>query len=56
MLFIWGAKDWCFTTDFLKEFQQRFPKADSEVYDDASHYVFEDAHDRIVERLTAFLS
>ena len=56
MLFIWGAKDWCFTTDFLKEFQQRFPNADSEVYDDASHYVFEDAHDRIVERLTAFLS
>ena len=55
MLLIWGAKDWCFTTDFLKEFQHRFPKAESEVYDDASHYVFEDAAKRIVERVSTFL-
>ena len=55
MLFIWGQQDWCFTTEFLKEFQQRFPNADSEIYADASHYVFEDASDRIVERVTAFL-
>ena len=56
MLFVWGAKDWCFTTDFLKEFQERFPNAESEVYEDASHYVFEDAADRIAARLGQFLS
>ncbi|MFK7818524.1 MAG: alpha/beta fold hydrolase [Planctomycetaceae bacterium] len=56
MLLIWGAKDWCFTTDFLKEFQQRFPKAESDVYKDASHYVFEDADDRIRERLKSFMT
>ena len=55
MLFIWGAKDWCFTTDFLKEFQQRFPNAESEVYEDASHYVFEDANERIRAKLREFI-
>ena len=51
----WGARDWCFTTDFLHEFQRRFPQAESEVYDDASHYVFEDAADRLSPRVHRFL-
>ena len=55
MLLLWGAKDWCFTLDFLKEFQQRFPQAESHVIADAGHYVFEDASDEVVTNVRQFL-
>lgn len=55
MLFVWGERDWCFTTEFLDEFTQRFPQADVFRLPDAGHYVFEDAHERIVPRLREFL-
>ena len=28
MLIIWGERDWCFTTDFLAEWQSGFPQAE----------------------------
>jgi haloalkane dehalogenase len=56
MLFVWGERDWCFTTQFLDEFTQRFPQADVFRIADAGHYVFEDAHERIVPRLREFLA
>ncbi|MBI5759198.1 MAG: alpha/beta fold hydrolase [Planctomycetales bacterium] len=56
MLFVWGERDWCFTTQFLDEFIQRFPQADVFRIADAGHYVFEDAHERIVPRLREFLA
>ncbi len=55
MLLLWGAKDWCFTLDFLKEFQRRFPQAESHVIADAGHYVFEDAPDEVCESVRRFL-
>lgn len=55
MLLLWGMRDWCFTPEFLHEFQRRFPEAESEPIDDAGHYVFEDAHDQIVQRLRQFI-
>jgi cis-3-alkyl-4-acyloxetan-2-one decarboxylase len=55
MLLLWGAKDWCFTLDFLNEFQHRFPQAESHVIADAGHYVFEDAPDEVVEYVRRFL-
>lgn len=55
MLLLWGAKDWCFTLDFLKEFQRRFSKAESHIISDAGHYVFEDASDEFVARVRQFL-
>jgi haloalkane dehalogenase len=55
MLLIWGARDWCFTTDFLAEFQRRFPQAQTLLLPDAGHYVFEDAPDRIIPRVAEFL-
>ncbi len=55
MLLVWGEKDWCFTLDFLKEFQQRFPQAETLSIPDAGHYVFEDAHEVILPRLRTFL-
>lgn len=56
MLLIWGMRDWCFTPAFLAEFERRFPEAETLRIDDAGHYVFEDAPERIIERLRRFLS
>lgn len=55
MLFVWGEKDWCFTTHFLDEFEQRFPKAETLRLPEAGHYVFEDAHEKIIPRVREFL-
>jgi haloalkane dehalogenase len=56
MLFIWGERDWCFTTDFLEEFEQRFPHAETHRIPDAGHYVFEDAPEIMVSRIREFLA
>lgn len=56
MLLLWGEKDWCFTMEFLREWQQRFPKAWTITYADAGHYVFEDASDRMVADVRRFLT
>lgn len=56
LLLVWGERDWCFTTDFLSEFQHRFPQAETLRLPDAGHYVFEDAHERIVPRVEQFLA
>ncbi|MGA1848500.1 MAG: alpha/beta fold hydrolase [Thermoplasmatota archaeon] len=56
MLIIWGARDFIFDMDILKEWKRRFPGAEVEVYQDAGHFVVEDATDRIIERMNGFLS
>lgn len=55
MLLVWGERDWCFTMDYLKEFQQRFPQSETLSIADAGHYVFEDASERIIPRVRKFL-
>src|SRR3989442_11673676 len=39
MLIIWGALDWCFTADSLKEWQAPFPQAGGGLVSGARHYV-----------------
>lgn len=57
MLIIWGARDFCFTTEgFLRGWQERFPYAETRVVQDAGHYVVEDAHERMAPWIVAFLS
>ncbi len=56
MLFVWGERDWCFTTKFLDEFQRRFPDAETLRLPDAGHYVFEDAVEPILARVQEFLA
>ncbi|MBT5019426.1 MAG: alpha/beta fold hydrolase [Planctomicrobium sp.] len=51
----WGEKDWCFTTKFLDEWEQRFPNAETFRIPKAGHYVFEDAHEIIIPRMEEFL-
>lgn len=56
MLLPWGMRDWCFTPDFLREFQARFPQAETFEVSDAGHYLFEDAPERVLPRIRQFLS
>ena len=56
MLLLWGAKDWCFTLDFHREFQRRFPQTESHVIADAGHYVFEDAAEEVAATVRDFLN
>jgi haloalkane dehalogenase len=55
MLICWGMKDWCFNESFLRGWQERFPKAEVLRFDDAAHYVLEDAHERIAPKVKDFL-
>lgn len=54
-MFIWGMRDWCFTPHFLERFLELFPAAEVHRFDDASHYVVEDAHERIVPLVCDFM-
>lgn len=54
-MFVWGMRDWCFTPHFLERFLEYFPEAEVHRFDDASHYVIEDAHERIVPLVTQFI-
>jgi len=56
MLLAWGERDWCFTPAFRREFERRFPRAESLPIADAGHYVFEDAREQILPRLEQFLA
>jgi len=56
MLIIWGEQDWCFTTEFLAEWQTRFPAADVHRIPDAGHYVVEDAHEQIIPWVREFFA
>jgi haloalkane dehalogenase len=53
---IWGMRDWCFTPHFLERFIEFFPEAEVHRLEDAGHYVVEDAHERIVPLVEAFLA
>lgn len=53
--FIWGERDFVFTTAFLERFLTKFPDSEVHVLPDAAHYVVEDAHETIVPIIRNFL-
>ncbi len=55
MMIAWAAKDFVFNDAFYAEWKKRFPNAETHYFDDAAHYVLEDAHERIVPLMTRFL-
>lgn len=55
MLIVWGEQDFCFNASFREEWSRRFPHAQVHKLDDASHYVVEDAHERIIPWMQTFL-
>ncbi len=56
MLILWGGRDWCFNDYFLADWLERFPSAAAMRFDDAGHYVLEDAHAEIIPRIQTFLT
>ncbi|MCL6584130.1 MAG: alpha/beta fold hydrolase [bacterium] len=56
VLILWGGQDFCFNYSFLKTWQELFPEARVQVFEDAGHYVVEDAHERIVPLMREFLN
>ncbi len=55
-LLAWGMRDWCFTPHFLAEWQERLPRAEVRRFEQAGHYVFEDAREELVETVEDFLA
>jgi haloalkane dehalogenase len=56
MLICWGEHDFVFDTDYLAEWQRRFPNADVYRFPDAGHYVLEDVPNKIVPLVQDFLN
>ncbi len=56
MMICWGQQDFVFDDDFLAEWRRRFPQAHVHVFEDAGHYVMEDARERIIELTRHFLT
>jgi haloalkane dehalogenase len=52
----WAMKDPAFTPQMLELWRATFPNAPVLRLDDASHYLQEDAHERIVPILLAFFA
>lgn len=55
MLICWGMQDFCFDERFLTEWRNRFPQAEVNRFENAGHYVLEDAGEEILSLCTAFL-
>ncbi|MFT4542356.1 MAG: pimeloyl-ACP methyl ester carboxylesterase [Planctomycetota bacterium] len=55
MLLPWGERDFCFSPAFRKEWEERFPQAESIPFEKAGHYLFEDETERYLEELRAFI-
>lgn len=55
-LLCWGLRDFVFDETFLREFRRAFPRAEAHAWDDAGHYVLEDARERIVPLVQRFLA
>ncbi len=55
MLLCWGMRDFVFDEHFLAEWERRFPKARVRRYEDAGHYVLEDALDEVRDEVREFL-
>jgi haloalkane dehalogenase len=51
----WGGQDFCFNDHFYKEWVARYPKAETEYYPEAGHYILEDKTGEIEGKIGDFL-
>ena len=51
----WGMKDWCFRPECLERFIKHWPAADVRRFQEAGHYVLEDAYEGIERLLKEWL-
>ncbi|HNZ65467.1 MAG TPA: alpha/beta fold hydrolase [Smithella sp.] len=55
MLILWGKKDFCFHDYFLNRWREIYPHAIVKTFENAGHYVLEDAGDEIIAELKKFI-
>ena len=55
MRIFWGAKDFVFNDEFLAGWRKRFPDAEVTRFEQAGHFVIEDARDEIIAGTESFL-
>jgi cis-3-alkyl-4-acyloxetan-2-one decarboxylase len=55
VLICWGLKDFVFDRYFLEEWQQRFPLAEVHRFEDAGHYILEDAAEEVIPLINDFI-
>ncbi|MGI9515607.1 MAG: alpha/beta fold hydrolase [Pirellulaceae bacterium] len=53
---LWGMRDWCFRPECLRKFQALLPNAETREFEQAGHYVVEDARDDVIAEVQDFLS
>jgi haloalkane dehalogenase len=56
ILILWGRHDFVFDVDYYREWCRRFPTAEHHLFDDAGHYLMEDAPGRIIQLVADFLA
>lgn len=56
MLICWGEQDFCFTPNFRKEWERRFPAAAVHAWEDVGHYVIEDVPERVVSTMKGWFA
>ncbi|MFH1582010.1 MAG: alpha/beta fold hydrolase [Pseudomonadota bacterium] len=56
MLICWGKHDFVFTENYLAEWRQRFPGAETHIFENAGHYVLEDEPEKISSAIKDFLN
>ncbi|MGN6367480.1 MAG: alpha/beta fold hydrolase [Phycisphaerae bacterium] len=56
MLICWGMKDFVFDVHFLNRWIELFPEAQVHRFENAGHYVLEDAHQQIIPLVQQFLN
>lgn len=55
-LICWGMHDFVFDQDYLSEWQRRFTKAEVHRFEDAGHYLLEDAAEKVIPLVESFLT
>jgi haloalkane dehalogenase len=53
---IWGMRDWCFTPACLDKFRELIPQARVHRFEDAGHWVLEEAPEQIIALVEDFLA
>ena len=56
ILIAWGEHDFCFTTHFRDRWRAIYPEAEVVSLPGVGHYLFEDAGDQLVPRISDFLA
>jgi pimeloyl-ACP methyl ester carboxylesterase len=56
MLICWGMKDFVFDVHFLNRWIELFPEAQVHRFENAGHYVLEDAHEQIIPLAQQFVA